>query len=56
MGEMDGYAYTILVGKTNDSRLLWRHWSRWDNIKIDFKLVDWIEVTEDNVVINFRIP
>jgi len=46
-------AYRVLVGKSEENRLLGRHSGRWgDNIKVDFqemecKGVDWTDLAQD---------
>jgi len=69
MGERRS-VYRVLVGKSEEKRLLGRPRRRWeDNIKMDFqemgfRVVDWIRLAQDkdrwrvlvNAVMNLRIP
>jgi hypothetical protein len=55
-------AYSILVGKPEGKRSLGRPRRRWeDNIKMDHRELgwgdmDWIHLTQDNTIMNFRVP
>jgi hypothetical protein len=61
-------AYSILVGKPEEKRLLGRPTRRWENkcgsYGIDWECVDWIHLDQDrnewrflvNTVMNLRVP
>jgi hypothetical protein len=56
MGEKRN-AYSVLVGKPDGNRPLWRPRRRWvDNIKIDFRRTDGMWRALVNTVMNLRVP